>query len=90
MTTQPNLFNLKPSKITMYGAGWCPDCRRAKDFFSRYKIDYEDVDIDKITEATPFIKELNNGARVIPTIIFPNGEILAEPSDAQLADRLGV
>jgi glutaredoxin len=89
MTVQSNLFNLKPSAITMYSTAWCPDCRRAKDFFSQHKIEYENVDIDEIPEATPFVKELNNGKRIIPTIVLPNGEILVEPSNAQLADKFG-
>jgi glutaredoxin-like protein len=90
MNTQSNLFNLKPATITMYGAAWCPDCKRAKDFFGKHKIEYENVDVDETPEATPFVKELNNGMRIIPTIIFPNGEILVEPSNAQLAEKFGV
>lgn len=89
MTTPSNLFNLHPSIITMYGAAWCPDCRRAKVFFDRHKIEYENVDIDEAPEATPFVKSLNNGKRIIPTIVFPNGDLLIEPSDAQLAEKFG-
>ncbi len=90
MSTPSNLFSLKPSTITMYGAAWCPDCRRAKDFFNKHKIEYENVDVDEIPQATPFVKEVNNGKRSIPTIVFPDGEILVEPSDAQLAQKFGV
>jgi glutaredoxin-like protein len=90
MTTHSNLFNPNPSTITMYGTSWCPDCRRAKEFFSKHGIEYENVDIDEVTEATPFVKNLNNGKRIIPTIVFPNGELLVEPSDLQLKEKFGV
>jgi glutaredoxin-like protein len=90
MAPQSNLFNLKPSSIIMYGASWCPDCRRAKNFFNKHKIEYEDVGIEETPDATPFVKKINNGMRIIPTIIFPDGEILVEPSDAQLAKKLGL
>ena len=90
MDSQQNLFNLKPSIITMYSTAWCSDCRRAKDFFNRHKIEYENVDIDEYPEGTPFVKELNNGMRVVPTIVFPDGDILAEPSDSQLAKKLSL
>jgi mycoredoxin len=90
MTTESNLFNLNPPIITMYGASWCPDCRRAKDFFSKHKIEYENVDVDEIAEATLFVKQLNNGMRIIPTIVFPGGGLLVEPSDRQLAEKFGV
>lgn len=90
MEPQSNLFNLKPSTITMYSTEWCPDCRRAKFFFTRHQIHYEVVDIEKVPEGTPFVKKLNNGMRIVPTIIFPDGDILAEPSDAQLTEKLGL
>jgi len=83
----PNHFNLNPSIITMYGADWCPDCRRAKTYFNKHKIEYENVDVDSVPEADSFVKKLNNGMRIIPTIVFPNGEIMVEPSDAQLAEK---
>ncbi|MBI5950845.1 MAG: NrdH-redoxin [Chloroflexi bacterium] len=89
MTTS-SLFNLNPSIITMYSAEWCSDCWRAKDFFDRHKIEYENVDIDKVPGATPFVKSLNNGKRIIPTIVLPNGELLVEPSDEELAQKFGI
>jgi len=30
-----------PQKIKMYGTSWCGDCRRARNFFSENKIEYE-------------------------------------------------
>jgi glutaredoxin len=89
MTTS-NPFNLNPSIITMYSAEWCPDCGRAKDFFNRHKIEYENVDIDEVPGATPFVKSLNNGKRIIPTIVLPDGELLMEPSDEELAEKFGM
>ena len=90
MTQKPELFILRPSIITMYSTGWCPDCRRAKKFFAENQVQYMDVDIEDISDGTPFVKNLNNGMRVVPTIIFPDGDILAEPSNAQLAEKLGL
>src|SRR5258706_6434261 len=90
MTNQSNLFNLKPSVITVYGSTWCPDCKQAKKFFGEHRVQYENVDIDENVEGVPFVEKLNNGARVIPTIIFPDGKVLVEPSSAQLAEKLGL
>ncbi len=90
MTNQSNLFNLKPSVITVYGTTWCPDCKQAKKFFGEHRVQYENVDIDENVEGVPFVEKLNNGARVIPTIIFPDGQVLVEPSNAQLAEKLGL
>jgi len=88
MIQKSNLFSLKPSTITMYGASWCPDCARAKSFFDKHQVQYEDLDIEENLDGAAFVKELNNGMRIIPTIVFPDGEVLAEPSNAQLTEKL--
>ena len=90
MTQKPELFNLRPSIITVYSTDWCPDCKRAKNFFVEHQVQYMNVDIDENPDGVPFVKNLNNGKRVVPTIIFPDGEILAEPSNMQLAVKLGL
>jgi thioredoxin reductase (NADPH) len=83
-------FSLKPSVLTVYGATWCPDCKRAKKFFGEHRVAYANVDIDESPDAVSFVEKINNGLRIIPTIIFPDGDILVEPSNAQLADKLGL
>lgn len=83
-------FSLKPSILTVYGATWCPDCKRAKKFLGEHRIAYANVDIDETPDAVSFVEKINNGLRIIPTIIFPDGEILVEPSNAQLAEKLGL
>lgn len=77
-------------KITVYGTVWCPDCKRVKKFFGEHSVQYEDVDIDRHPEAVTIVKQINNGMRSVPTIVFPDGSILVEPSTAQLADKLGI
>ena len=79
-----------PTQITMYGAHWCPDCRRAKQFFGEHRVDYTYIDIEKHPETVEFIKAQNNGMRIIPTILFPDGTKLAEPSNAEMAEVLGL
>ncbi len=86
----PKLFTLKPPIITVYGTVWCPDCKRAKKFFGEHRVQYENVDIEENPKGIAFVEGLNNGMRIIPTIIFPDGEILVEPSNAQLAEKLGL
>lgn len=77
-------------RIKVYGALWCPDCRRAKQFLGEQRIDYEWIDIDEDPEAAALVREKNEGKQIIPTIIFPDGSFLAEPSNAELAAKLGL
>jgi thioredoxin reductase (NADPH) len=90
MAKKTDLFSLKPSTITIYSTVWCPDCKRVKKFFGEHRVQYENVDIEKKPKGISFVEKLNKGMRIIPTIIFPDGEVLVEPSNAQLAEKLGL
>jgi glutaredoxin len=79
-----DLYVCNPTQITMYSVSWCPDCRRAKFFFKRKNIPILEVDVDQDKQAEKFVKELNNGNRSVPTILFPDGTRLVEPSTAEL------
>lgn len=82
-----DLYTLNPAQIVMYAVEWCPDCRRAKFFFKRKKIDYLEVDVNTDKDAEAFVKKLNNGNRSVPTIIFPDGSMMVEPSTKELEER---
>jgi thioredoxin reductase (NADPH) len=76
------------TEITVFGAHWCPDCRRSKQFLGEHQIPYKWVDIEEDAAAEKFVMEKNQGKRIIPTILFADGSILVEPSNAQLASKL--
>jgi mycoredoxin len=87
MADQNDLYTTSPSQIVMYTTEWCPDCRRAIFFFKRKGIEYLNVDVKADKKAEAFVKELNNGNRSVPTIIFPNGSMMVEPSSSELEER---
>ena len=76
--------------ITMYGTGWCGDCKRAKQFFGEQRVHYDFVDVEADPAAKAKVDGLNDGRTIIPTIVFEDGSILVEPSNAELAAKLGV
>jgi thioredoxin reductase (NADPH) len=76
--------------IVVYSTVWCKDCKRAKKFFGEQRIAYFNIDIEQDAEAMAFVERVNHGKRIVPTIIFPDGDILVEPSNAQLAAKLGL
>lgn len=78
------------NEIVVYSTTWCPDCKRAKRFFGEQRIPYVNVDIEQDAEAMERVRELNDGKRIIPTIVFPDGSVLVEPSNAELAEKLGL
>jgi len=74
----------------IYGTDWCGDCKRSKRFLDENDISYEWVDIDDDQEARRKTMELNKGKARIPTIIFEDNSILVEPSNKELAKKLGI
>jgi mycoredoxin len=71
--------------ITLYSTTWCGDCRRAKRVFADFGVPYAEVNIDEDEDAAALVQQLNNGMRSVPTIVFPDGGVLVEPSSAALA-----
>ena len=78
------------AQLIVYGASWCPDCRRAKEFLGRQRIPYTWIDLESSPAETAVVESINNGKRIIPTIVFPDGSVLVEPSNDELADKLGI
>ncbi len=78
------------AKITVYGAYWCPDCRRSKRFLGEQFVPYQWVDIEQDKKGEEFVLQKNNGKRIIPTVVFEDGSFLVEPSNAELAKKLGL
>ena len=83
-----DLYTLQPSQIVMYATEYCSDCRRAKAFFEANGIKYLQVGLESNEEATEFVINVNNGNRSVPTIIFPDGAILIEPSWEELRIKI--
>ena len=88
MSEQHDLYSTNPSQIVMYSVEWCPDCRRAKFFFKRKGVEYLEINVDKDKQAEAFVKEQNNGNRSVPTIFFPDGSKLVEPSNNALEVKI--
>lgn len=76
------------TEIIMYGTRWCYDSRRARAIFDELDIPYNWIDIDKDYDARKFVQEVNHGYRSVPTIIFPDGSMLVEPSNEVLREKL--
>lgn len=68
------------NRIIVYGTRWCPDCVRTKLFLDKRKVAYEYIDIDQDMNGRKFVMETNQGFCSVPTILFPDGSTLTEPS----------
>jgi glutaredoxin-like protein len=77
-------------KIIVYGTTWCYESRRARRLMDEHQIVYQWVDIDEDAEGRKYVESVNHGNRSVPTILFPDGSILVEPSTKELSSKLGL
>ncbi|MEU2616088.1 glutaredoxin family protein [Micromonospora sp. NPDC007271] len=75
-------------ELVVYGTGWCPDVRRSRALLDQAGIAYTYVDLDEDETATELVRHLQRGQRRIPTLLWPNGSFLVEPTDDQLRAHL--
>ena len=77
-----------PAPITVYGTRWCMDCHLAKHVLDKAGTAYEWIDIAEDDGAARKVAEIDGGLRRVPTIVFPDGRVLVEPSVSQLRHAL--
>lgn len=75
--------------IKFFGADWCPDCKRAKSFLNDNNISFEYIDVDLDQNATSTVEQINNGKRIIPTIVIDETPH-TNPNNAELSSILGI
>lgn len=76
-------------RVVMYGADWCPDCRRAKSYLADQGINFQFIDVDVYDWATEKVETINRGKRIIPTILI-DGQPYTNPDNAQLKSLLKI
>jgi mycoredoxin len=76
--------------ITMYTTDGCPDCWRAKKVMDSMQVAYTEINISEDEEAIETVVRLNNGNRSVPTLVFPDGSVMTEPSISALVQKLQV
>lgn len=84
----PDMTTPAPSTLTMYITSWCGFCRRLILGLDQEGIEYTTVDIEKVPGAADFVTGVNNGNRTVPTLRFPDGSSLTNPSVGQVKERL--
>lgn len=74
--------------ITMYGADWCGDCRRTKAQLTDLGVEFEFLDTAGSDDHRDKAIEIS-GEASIPVVVFPDGTVLVEPSNDEVAELLG-
>lgn len=74
--------------FTMYSTPWCGYCHRLKSQLKRAGIEFAEVDIEQQPDAARIVEKVNNGNQTVPTVVFPDGTAMTNPSLAQITDKL--
>ena len=75
-------------RVTMYATSWCGFCRRLKSQLAREGIEVADIDIERDPAAADYVMSVNGGNQTVPTVVFPDGTALTNPSAAEVRNRL--
>jgi mycoredoxin len=75
-------------QLTMYTTSWCGFCRNLKKQLNRAGIEVAEIDIEHDADAAEFVMSVNGGNQTVPTIVFPDGTTMVNPSAAQVRARL--
>ncbi len=76
--------------MKVYGAPCCPDCTRTKRFLGEQRVAYEWINVDADPKGLAVVERLQNGGRTIPTVVFDDGTFLTEPTNEEVASKLGL
>jgi mycoredoxin len=76
------------SSFTMYTTPWCGYCQRLKGQLSREGISWDEVDIEQVPEAATIVEQVNGGNQTVPTLVYPDGSAMTNPSLAQVKEKL--
>jgi len=77
-----------PDVLTVYGASWCGDCRNTRRYLDSTSVAYRYVDLGTDHAAQVLLDDA--GYRAIPVVVTPDGTVLIEPSERELAAAIGI
>jgi mycoredoxin len=75
--------------LTMYTTTWCAFCRRLKSQLAAEGVEITEVNIEEDPAAADFVMSVNGGNQTVPTVVFPDGSALTNPSAKTVIRRLG-
>jgi thioredoxin reductase (NADPH) len=87
--------------IKVIGLRWSPRSHETKEFLARNGIPYQWLDFEADEEARRLVSlanstrssdtNINSSSSLhLPLIIFPDGSYIAEPTDSQIAEKIGL
>lgn len=86
-------FNPPFVGIRVVGSRWSPKSHQIKDFLGRNQMPYRWLDIDTNEEAGHLFDQISlnsSWTQKLPLVVFPDGSHLTEPTNVQIAEKIGL
>lgn len=77
-----------PGRVVVFATSWCPYCARLRSDLDVLGVVYDEIDVDADAEAAAFVESVNHGNRVVPTVLFEDGETATNPTAQTIAELL--
>ncbi|CAO5182495.1 putative glutaredoxin Rv3198A [Frankia sp. AiPs1] len=74
--------------LTIYTTSWCGYCVRLKSQLDRAGVEYTTIDIENDPTAEQLVRDANNGNATVPTVLFPDGTVMTNPSLRQVTEKV--
>ncbi len=78
-----------PGEVVVYATDWCPFCRRLHAALRALHVPFSVVDVEADASAARFVESVNDGNRVVPTVVFADGSTLTNPDAEQVRAKVG-
>ncbi len=79
---------IEDKKVIMYGSPMCPMVPPVRGVLQRAETPFEYINILEDLAGSVRVKEINDGNASVPTLVFPDGSTLTEPTTAVLRQKL--
>jgi thioredoxin reductase (NADPH) len=76
--------------IRVAGAQWSRQCYQAKEFLARNQVPYQWLDIEREAPIRELVQRLTGSLTRLPVVLFPDGSHLIEPTQLELATKVGL
>jgi mycoredoxin len=76
--------------LILYTSNWCGQALMVERFLADNQIPATVINVDKDLEGREELVALNQGYASVPTVVFPDGSHLTEPTIGEIREKLGL
>jgi len=88
MSVEVQELGLAGKNFVMFSTDWCGYCKRLKSQLADNGITFREINVEQEMNYAAFVEKVNGGNRVVPTLLFTDGQALTNPSVIAVREKL--